>query len=159
MFSIKKINSFDSPEKSNKKYYCLCPAAKEIEYSCQSGQTWINNCFKTYNYEWNLEAYEALIQISSNIEIVSEETETQIKKDLFRTFQKIDLFASKNMKEKLMRILKWLVAYDPCNGYTQGMNFIAAALILLYSYWKYIPYSTLSSPEKTTNILPNSWGD
>lgn len=54
----------------------------------------------------------------------------QIQKDLLRTFQKIDLFATQNMKNKLMRILKALVAYDPCNGYTQGMNFIAAGLIV-----------------------------
>ena len=78
----------------------------------------------------NLEAYTALTKISSNAEIVSEETESQIKKDLNRTFQKIDLFESKTMRNKLMRILKNLVAYDPCNGYTQGMNFIAAALVL-----------------------------
>jgi hypothetical protein len=71
-----------------------------------------------------------LIQISSTKEIVSDETEMQIQKDLLRTFQKIDLFATQNMKNKLMRILKALVAYDPCNGYTQGMNFIAAGLIV-----------------------------
>ena len=29
-----------------------------------------------------------------------------------------------------MRILKALVAYDPSVGYTQGMNFIAAALVI-----------------------------
>lgn len=34
------------------------------------------------------------------------------------------------MKDRLFRILKALVAYDPTNGYTQGMNFIAAALAI-----------------------------
>jgi len=61
---------------------------------------------------------------------VDKETESQIQKDLYRTFQKIELFSSNKMKDKLMRILKSLVAYDPSNGYTQGMNFIAAALVI-----------------------------
>lgn len=83
-----------------------------------------------YNFDKMSDAYNALSSISSNPEIVDEETEIQIQKDLARTFQKIELFASQNMKDKLMRILKCLVAYDPDNGYTQGMNFIAAALII-----------------------------
>lgn len=95
-----------------------------------NGVEWIKNCFNSYDYDKNLAAYNDLTAVSANPEIVSEETESQIHKDLVRTFSKIELFASQNMKDKLMRILKCLVAYDPCNGYTQGMNFIAAALIV-----------------------------
>ena len=62
--------------------------------------------------------------------LLTKKLSCRLNKDLNRTFQKIDLFESKNMRDKLMRILKSLVAYDPCNGYTQGMNFIAAALIV-----------------------------
>lgn len=95
-----------------------------------NGHEWIQNCFKHYDYSKNLVAYDALVTVSSEREIVSEEIEGQINKDLLRTFQKIELFATDNMKNKLMRILKALVAYDRDNGYTQGMNFIAAALIV-----------------------------
>ena len=54
-----------------------------------------------YDFARNMEAYNQLVEISSNKEIVSQETENQIQKDLMRTFQKIELFASDNMKMKL----------------------------------------------------------
>jgi len=101
-----------------------------MKYACTNGCSWIDECFQNYNYENNLKSYEALVEVSSKPEIVDFETEDQIQKDLMRTFQKIELFASQNMKNKLLRILKCLVAYDPCNGYTQGMNFIAAGLVV-----------------------------
>jgi hypothetical protein len=113
-----------------KKFYCSCEQRVEIKYACNNGFQWIKNCFTVYDFAKNMETYNQLVEISSNNEIVSQETENQIQKDLMRTFQKIELFASDNMKMKLMRILKALVAYDPCSGYTQGMNFIAAALVL-----------------------------
>jgi hypothetical protein len=113
-----------------KKFYCSCDQKVEIKYACSNGFQWIKHCFTVYDFARNMEAYNQLVEISSNKEIVSQETENQIQKDLMRTFQKIELFASDNMKMKLMRILKALVAYDPCSGYTQGMNFIAAALVL-----------------------------
>ena len=77
-----------------------------------------------------MESYDALARISSSQDIVDAETLDQIEKDLLRTFQTIELFSTQDMKDKLLRILKALVAYDPTNGYTQGMNFIAAALVV-----------------------------
>ena len=97
-----------------------------VKYSCSNGWQWIKNCFNFYDYSKNLQAYNALVEISNNREIVDFSSEDQIHKDLLRTFQTIDLFATPNMKNKLMRILKALVAYDKTIGYTQGMNFIAA---------------------------------
>lgn len=127
---LKKLNSFDSPQKSDKKFYCSCTLNGEFKFACQNGYSWIQNCFTHYDYDKNVDAYNALVTVSADREIVSEDTEGQINKDLLRTFQKIELFASQNIKDKLMRILKALVAYDRDNGYTQGMNFIAAALIV-----------------------------
>jgi len=101
-----------------------------IKYSCSNGRQWIKNCFNFYDYSKNLQAYNALVEISNNREIVDFTSEDQIHKDLLRTFQTIDLFATPNMKNKLLRILKALVAYDKTIGYTQGMNFIAAGLII-----------------------------
>ena len=128
--NFRKLNSFESPEKTLKNFYCNCKINPLREFACTNGLKWIDSCFEHYDYSQLLRSYHDLIQISSTKEIVSDETEKQIQKDLLRTFQKVDLFATQNMKNKLMRILKALVAYDPCNGYTQGMNFIAAALIV-----------------------------
>lgn len=107
------LNSFNNPLKPTRNFFCNCPLEEGVTYACTSGHKWIKNCFKSYDYHQNLAAYNALIEISNNKEIVDEVTISQIRKDLVRTFQKIDIFVTEDMKEKLMRVLKALVAYDP----------------------------------------------
>lgn len=77
-----------------------------------------------------MKSYNALSVLCQNKDIVDAITEDQIVKDLDRTFQKFQLFRTKETKSKLLRILKSLVAYDRSNGYTQGMNFLAASFVL-----------------------------
>jgi len=80
--SIKKLNSFDSPIKQTKDVYCNCPMEDGIKYSCSNGRQWIKNCFNFYDYSKNLQAYNALVKISNNREIVDFTSEDQIHKDL-----------------------------------------------------------------------------
>ncbi|CAI2360485.1 unnamed protein product [Moneuplotes crassus] len=127
---IKPLHSFNSPMKQPRNLFCNCPMEEGISYVCTYGYKWIKSCFKNYDFDQNLEAYNALVEISNNKEIVDEATTSQIQKDLVRTFQKIDIFVTDDMKDKLLRVLKALVAYDPYSGYTQGINFITAALVV-----------------------------
>ncbi|CAI2381067.1 unnamed protein product [Moneuplotes crassus] len=128
--SLKKLKSFSPPSKQIKGLFCNCKLEDGIPYACTNGHKWIKSLFNVYDYKQNEESYLALVEISNNLEIVDESTVDQITKDLRRTFQKIDIFVKPEMKNKLFRVLKALVAYDPSVGYTQGMNFIAAALIV-----------------------------
>eukprot|EP01016_Furgasonia_blochmanni_P035347 TRINITY_DN3905_c0_g1_i4.p1 TRINITY_DN3905_c0_g1~~TRINITY_DN3905_c0_g1_i4.p1 ORF type:complete len:386 (-),score=84.84 TRINITY_DN3905_c0_g1_i4:441-1598(-) len=60
----------------------------------------------------------------------------QITKDISRTFPDNQLFKEFNGTEQLFNVLKAYSNFDPEIGYTQGMNFIVAALIIFMSQQK-----------------------
>jgi hypothetical protein len=112
------------------KFLCNCGMDTTLIYACNKCLKWLDIGFSTgtYEYEKNKDAYEGLVEVSKNAEIVNRETEKQILVDVERTYQKSEFFVSQDMKDKLSRILKAIVVYDPSIGYMQGMNFIAASL-------------------------------
>jgi len=59
--------------------------------------------------------------------------EQEIKKDIDRTFQYVKQFKMKNGQDALFRILKALAVHYPDIGYCQGMNFVAATMLLVES--------------------------
>lgn len=59
--------------------------------------------------------------------------EMEIRKDIDRTFQYVKQFKTKNCQDALFRILKALAVHYPDIGYCQGMNFVAAMMLLVES--------------------------
>jgi hypothetical protein len=76
---------------------------------------------------------------NSLLEIKNKDIETQIKKDIERTFllencrsgqnDKLINSNSSEIKEKLYNVLKAYAIYDPQVGYSQGTNFIVMVLL------------------------------
>mmetsp|Transcript_22082 Transcript_22082/g.43452 ORF Transcript_22082/g.43452 Transcript_22082/m.43452 type:complete len:415 (+) Transcript_22082:460-1704(+) len=58
------------------------------------------------------------------------ETMEQIERDLPRTYPDVDFFANTDIKDALGRILRALAIAYPETGYVQGMNFLAANILL-----------------------------
>lgn len=75
--------------------------------------------------------YDFLIQkIEPNTPM--NEIDNMIVKDVYRTFSTMQKFNQKPStgQNRLYNILKSYALYDPDVGYTQGMNFIAALILL-----------------------------
>lgn len=53
-----------------------------------------------------------------------------IDKDLDRTFPGTEQFNNVAGQQQLRRVLRAYAAYDPDVGYCQGMNFLAALLLM-----------------------------
>ncbi len=60
--------------------------------------------------------------------------DTDIQRDLPRTFPAHDFFRDKRGQEILYQLTRCYSLYDEEVGYTQGISFIAAALLLHVSY-------------------------
>jgi len=57
-------------------------------------------------------------------------TEGEIARDVTRTFQRVEYFANQQGRDSLANILKAVSVYANVVGYCQGMNYVAAILLM-----------------------------
>ncbi len=94
--------------------------------------------YATAALDLGVETYEMLLQKSDP------QAEFNIEKDLARTFPDIDEFkeSGKSGKNRLFNVLKAYSQFDPKVSYCQGLNYVAA-ILLLYIKQEELAFFTL----------------
>jgi len=87
---------------------------------------------ENYLYLSSYKLYQGFLTLSRNENNNEQENqiEQDIQQDLERTFQHLEYFQRPAVKQSLKRILIAFSNYETTVGYVQGMNFIAAVLIV-----------------------------
>uniref|UniRef100_H2ZAZ7 Rab-GAP TBC domain-containing protein n=1 Tax=Ciona savignyi TaxID=51511 RepID=H2ZAZ7_CIOSA len=107
---------------------------------CYRAKTWMNLSGATKRMENSLDVYEKLLETgcSNDVELIE-----AIKTDLNRTFPENIYFNGKMTDDKRQSLYNILLAYgrrSPAIGYCQGINFVAALILLVVkdeekSFW------------------------
>lgn len=79
-----------------------------------------------------VELFQSLVNVKPDPKSTQEGMENLLMKDVYRTFSSLKLFTQnpKTGENKLFNVLKVYSIYDIEIGYTQGMSFICALILI-----------------------------